>query len=218
MNMEYESNKFVPALRFHFLTGVYDRVVALTTRERFFKQCLLEQAPIGDKTKVLDVGCGTGTLAIMAKDLYPDAVISGLDGDPEMLRQANKKSSHAGTEIRFTVGMSTDIPHDSNEFDIVLSTLFFHHLTPQNKNRTLNEILRVLKPGGELHICDWGRPTNFLLRSTFLLVRCLDGFLVTRDNVAGRLPTMIKAAGFSEVQITRRISTMLGTLDLITAK
>jgi ubiquinone/menaquinone biosynthesis C-methylase UbiE len=99
----------------------------------------------------------------------------------------------------------------------VFSSLFFHHLDADSKTQTLQEVIRVLRPGGTLHVCDWGRPSNSALRLSFNFVRMLDGFAVTRDNAQGRLPQMMKEAGFADVAVISTLGTALGTLDFIVA-
>ena len=92
------------------------------------------------------------------------------------------------------------------------------NLTPENKNRTLAEIYRVLRPGGELHVSDWEKAQNLTMRLAFLMVQLLDGFETTAENVRGRLPELFRHAGFKEVQETSRSMTMFGTLSLYLAK
>ena len=75
----------------------------------------------------------------------------------------------------------------------------------------------TIPPGGELHVADWGRPENALMRTLFLAVQCLDGFENTRDNVAGRLVSLFEEAGFSGVRESQTFSTMLGTIALYRA-
>src|SRR5262249_11834213 len=103
------------------------------------------------------------------------------------------------------------------EFDKVMSSLFFHHLQRDAKQRTFAEISRVLKPGGELHVADWGRAANPLMRVAFFGIQLLDGFPNTSDNVAGRLPDFMRDAGFTEVAETQRFSTVFGTMSLYRA-
>lgn len=215
--MSKKNDTYIPALRYRWLTRFYDPVVAITSREKVFRRKLLDQALIEADSRVLDVGCGTGTLTTLIKTRQPKAMVSGLDGDPAIIKLATNKAARAGLEIRFDEGLSYDLPYPEDQFDIILSTLFFHHLTRDNKTRTLAEVLRVLKPGGKLHICDWGRPSNPLLRLTFLAVQCLDGFDTTRDHAKGRLVEFIQSVGFSDVTVTGRLTTLLGTLDFITA-
>ena len=215
--MSKKDDAYVPALRYRWLTRFYDPVVALTTREKVFKRKLLDRITPTNAKHVLDLACGTGTLARMIKHENPATTVHGLDGDPDILALARRKSRDAGQDIHFDEGMSFAMPYPDDAFDIVVSSLFFHHLSTVNKQRTLAEVQRVLKAGGGFFVCDWGKPANPLLRLAFYLVQMLDGFDVTRDNVQGRLPEFIATAGFDQVVVAERISTMLGTLDLIAA-
>lgn len=211
------TERYVPALGFRWLTPFYDGVVRVTTRERTFKQALLDQAGLSSGQNVLDLACGTGTLALWAKQRIPGLRLVGLDGDAEVLARARAKAQAAGLEIAFDEGLSTSLPYAEHRFDRVLSSLFFHHLDRENKSRTLAEAFRVLKPGGELHVADWGRAANPLMRAAYYAIQLLDGFENTADNVKGLLPELIRGAGFTGVVETRRFSTMWGTLSLYRA-
>jgi ubiquinone/menaquinone biosynthesis C-methylase UbiE len=167
--------------------------------------------------RVLDLGCGTGTLAIMVKRAQPEARVAGLDGDPEMLEQARAKSAAAGVEIEYEEGLSTALPFDDGSFERVLSTLFFHHLAGDDKRRTLSEVHRVLAPGGELHVADWGRPSDPLMSVLSWQVRLLDGIERTRENFEGRLPGLFADAGLSAATERDRLRTAIGTLALYSA-
>lgn len=210
--------RYIPALRFRALTAAYDPVVRVTTREAEFKKRLLMQAGLRAGDRVLDLGCGTGTLAIEAKQAQPDAEIVGLDGDSNVLERARRKAETAGVEIDFDQGLSTELPYADRSFDAVLSTLFFHHLTGAAKARTAAEIARVLRPGGQLHVADWGRPADPLMGVLFLGVRLLDGFETTNDNAAGALPAIIARAGLEKAEETDRLRTVLGTMALYRAE
>ena len=209
---------YVPALKYSWLTRFYDPVVALSTREKVFRAKLLAQAEIHPGDRILDLGCGTGTFAIMLKTRHPAARVTGLDGDPDILIQAQKKKLSAGVDITFDQSMSYSTPYSEGEFDTVFSSLFFHHLKSVDKLRTIREVYRVLEPGGFFHVCDWGRPSNWVSRVMFLCVQLLDGLEVTRDNIEGRLPSFIKEVGFEEVNQLGRVETVMGTLDFISAK
>jgi ubiquinone/menaquinone biosynthesis C-methylase UbiE len=210
-------DRYVPALGFRWLTPLYDSVVRLTTRERAFKQALLSQAGLSSGQEVLDLACGTGTLTIWAKQRSPGLRLVGLDGDADVLARARAKAQAAGLEIAFDEGLSTALPYPDNRFDRVLSSLFFHHLDRAGKQRTLSQVFRVLKPGAELHVADWGRAANPLMRALYLGIQLLDGFDNTGDNVNGLLPEFMRAAGFTGITETRRFSTMWGTLSLYRA-
>ncbi len=209
---------YIPALKYNWLTALYDPVIALTTRERTFKKQLITQADLTDDQTILDVGCGTGTLACWIKQRYPKARVFGLDGDQNILLIAERKARKANTEIMFDLGLSCELPYPDNIFDRVVSSLFFHHLTVTQKGKTLTEILRVLKPGGELHISDWGKPGNMLMRILFCLVQLLDGFETTNENVKGLLPSIVKDSGFKAVKEQSEIQTIFGTLSLFSAE
>lgn len=214
---EERSASFVPALAYRWLTPLYDPVVRLTTRERAFKSRLMEQVGVAPGMRVLDVGCGTGTLAIAAKRAVPGAEIVGLDGDPQVLARAAGKARRAHAEISFVEGLSFDLPYAEGSFDRVLSSLFFHHLTGADKRRTLAEIKRVLRPSGELHVADWGRPSGAVMRAASYVIVAFDGREQASDNLSGNLPTMIQEAGFASVRPGGTFSTAFGTLHLIAA-
>jgi ubiquinone/menaquinone biosynthesis C-methylase UbiE len=207
--------QFVPALRFAAFTRVYDPVVAVTSRETAFKRRLLEHARIKDGESVLDLACGTGTLAIEIKKDQPKAKVSGIDGDRSILIRARAKAKEAGVKIDFQRGLSNDLPYEGRSFDVVVSTLFFHHLTVEAKADTAEEIKRVLRLGGRVLIADWGRPQDPLMRMMFLNVQFLDGFRNTASNVAGKLPEFLRDAGLKRVSVVDRMRTPLGTIEIV---
>jgi ubiquinone/menaquinone biosynthesis C-methylase UbiE len=206
---------FVPALRFDALTRAYDPVVAVTSREGAFKRRLLEHARIKDGEAVLDIACGTGTLAIDIKKANPKAKVSALDGDRAILQRARGKAKDAGVKIEFQRGLSNELPYDGRSFDVVVTTLFFHHLTDEAKADTAEEIRRVLRLGGRVLIADWGRPQDPLMRMFFLPVQVLDGFRNTASNVAGKLPEFLRDAGLKRVSVVDRMRTPLGTIEIV---
>jgi ubiquinone/menaquinone biosynthesis C-methylase UbiE len=215
--MPSSRDTYVPALAFDRLTPLFDPVVRVTTREQTFKRRLLDQAAIAPGERVLDLGCGTGTLALMAKRRQPDAELVGLDGDPTILARARSKAGDAEIDVHFDQGLADDLPYPDGSFDKVLSTLLFHHLTRTAKENAAREAARVLRPGGELHVVDWGAPPDPLARVQYLVVQAFDGFEQTGDNVAGRLPEIFTAAGLSDVCERDRLRAMFGSLSLYSA-
>lgn len=209
---------YVPALGYDALTALYDPVVALTTRERAFKAALISQARIAAGDCVLDLACGTGTLAVWVKTKVPGAEVTGIDGDPKVLARARAKAEAARAAIRFDEGLAYELPYPDQAFDRVLSSLFFHHLSREDKLRTAREVFRVLRPGGELHVADWGKAANPLMRALFYAVQVLDGFPNTADNVLGRLPDVFRSAGFGDVAVKRELPTVFGTMTLYQAR
>jgi len=208
---------YIPPLRYHILTRFYDPIVRLTTRESVFKRALLAQVTAVRPRSVLDLGCGTGTLTIALAKSCTFASVTGLDADAQALAIAQDKARRSGALVRFERGFSSSMPFPDGYFDRVVSSLFFHHLTPGEKAATLSEVRRVLRPDGELHIADWGKPANAVMRVAFLAVQLLDGFATTGDSVQGRLPEMIAASGLTDVLQTTAINTPLGTMALYKA-
>ena len=208
-----KNDRYIPALGYDALTPYYDKVVGWTTREKIFKNALVEQAQVGMNQRVLDLACGTGTLTILLKKAAPAAEIWGVDGDPKILKLAREKARLGDFEIRFDEGMSFDLPYADASFDRVVSSLFFHHLTPESKRKTLLEVRRILKTGGTLHVADWGKPANLLMKFASTPVQWLDG-ATTKDSYAGRLPELMAEAGFADIIETADYSTVFGTLRL----
>jgi len=208
---------FVPALGLQWLTRFYDPLVRLTLREDAIKGQLIEQARIAPGMDVLDLGCGTGTLAIMLKRACPAARIAGLDVDPEVLRIARDKIAQAGVEVTLHQGSAADPTLPPGSFDRVLTTLMLHHLTTDEKRATLAGVLRLLRPGGELHVADFGRPQNALMWIISQGVRWLDGGDRTEVNLSGRLPEIVREAGFIAVEETGTTMTPFGSLAFLRA-
>ena len=211
------NNKYISALHFDWLTRFYDPIMKWTMREQTFKRQLIQQANIKAGHRVLDLGCGTATLSIMLKEVHPGAEVVGLDGDVKALSIAQRKIADAGLDIELKKGMSFDLNFPDQSFDRVVSSLLFHHLTTKRKLETLAEIKRILKRGGELHIADWGKSQNLLMRCTFLIVQFLDGFTTTSESVQGKLLDYMKQGGFENAGETKRFNTIFGTLSLYRA-
>jgi ubiquinone/menaquinone biosynthesis C-methylase UbiE len=209
---------YLPAVRFDFLTPVFDVFVRGTTRERTFKQRLLDQAQLEGGLEVLDLGSGSGTLAVWAKQREPGLRIHGLDGDPAIIRQAVRKAERAGVDIEFDEGLSYELPYEDASFDRVLSSLFFHHLVLSDKERTIAEVARVLRPGGELHVADWGEPRSLPEKIGAMAIRKFDGDAPTRDSLAGRLPELFEAGGLADARERDRIAAPLGVVSLYSAR
>lgn len=206
---------FIPALRFEILTPFYDQVVGLAARETVFKKALLAGAGIEAGHDVLDLGCGTGTLAILAKELVPRAEIVGLDADTKILEIARRKAGRKQVRVRFDEGRSDRLPYPDKAFDRVVSSLFVHHLTRAGKLAALGEVRRVLRRDGELHIADWGQPSNPLMGFLSHAVKLLDGHETTSDSFNGIVPRLLDDAGFLRVkEDSKAFDTLFGTIRI----
>lgn len=208
--MAKKINAYIPALNQTWLTPLYDPLLKWGMREENFKRYLVERTYLQPGWRVLDLGCGTGTLTIQLKQSQSTAEVFGLDGDPHILEIAREKSSAAGVDIQWKEGLAFDIPNPSNYFDRVVSSLMIHHLTPENKVSAFWEVYRVLKPGGEAHILDFGKPHGLVMSLVSTLIAHLEE---AGDNVNGRIPAMLQESGFSEIYIPRRFKTIFGELS-----
>ncbi len=151
----------------------YDLLVTFLTlgKEKSLRQEIIQKAAIPMGGAVLDVGCGTGTLALLAKaQAGTQGKVYGIDAAPEMIDVAQHKAAHQGFEMDFRVSVIEALPFPDNAFDVVLSSFMFHHLPPDLKQRGLVEIYRVLKPGGRLLIADMKRPTTWAQRMTTMML------------------------------------------------
>jgi ubiquinone/menaquinone biosynthesis C-methylase UbiE len=208
----------VPALTYDVLTPLYDWLIAITMREQAFKQRLVEQAHLVPGARVLDLGCGTGTLALMLAAAEPRALVVGLDADPRILGIARAKPVPAGATVTWALGSASAPPFAPASFDRITSTLMLHHLTLAEKEAALAAVRTLLRPGGELHVADFGRPHTTYTWLAAAVFRYFDGAERTEANLAGRLPALMTAAGFADVAETDHWTTAFGTLTFLRAR
>lgn len=207
---------FIPALGVDWLTPLYDTVARLIG-ERSLKRRLIAQARLAPGHAVLDVGSGTGTLLLLAHEAEPAARLTGVDVDPRIIAIARAKLAAARVPAEIVEGSATAPPLPPASFDRVLTTLVLHHLTTPEKAETFAAIRRLLKPGGELHVADWGKPQNLLMALAAWSFRWFDGDETTGANLRGELPAMMRAAGFVDVREVEHRMTPLGTLAYLHA-
>jgi ubiquinone/menaquinone biosynthesis C-methylase UbiE len=210
--------RYVAALGWRALNRLYDPALRLTMPERRLRDLLLRQANVRKGHTVLDIGSGTGTLLIMLAERVSRARLVGVDGDLGMLHLARAKADKAGATLAWTAGLAFSLPFCSMAVDRVLTTLVLHHLSTHNKHRALSEMFRVLRPGGEVHIADWGKPHTALMHVASVSLKVFETAGGTTANLQGRLPEFCAAAGFCGVTETGHISTMFGTITLLSAR
>jgi len=141
----------------HSWARYYDMVIGILSlgREKKFRQAALELASIEPGMNILDVGCGTGSLSVAAKqNLGLDGRVVGIDPSSNMVNLAHQKAEEVDVEVDFQVGVIESLEFDDNQFDLVLNSLMMHHLTDELKVTGLQEVHRVLKPNGTLLIIE----------------------------------------------------------------
>ncbi len=213
-----ENKSYTPALKYHWLTNIYDWLISTFMPEKKFKMVLISNAAIQNNYNVLDFGIGTATLSILAFNNNKQAAYQGIDIDSKILKIAKQKIDKDDLPIELIKYDGGVLPLANGSIDRVISSLVIHHLTDEQKVEAFKEFKRVLKSNGEVHIADWSKPTNVLMRLCFHLVQLLDGYKTTTANVKGRLPELLKSAGFGQVEITHNFNSVLGTVGVFKIK
>src|SRR5216683_4871144 len=144
--MEHAERSYLPAMGKRWLLPLYDPLLKLLGVDKS-KRRLIEQATIQNGFRVLDIGCGTGSLAVLIKRMHPEVEVIGVDPDPAALSVSKPKANRAGLSIEFDRGFADHMPYADASFDRVFSSFMFHHLAADEKSATLAEIRRVLKSG-----------------------------------------------------------------------
>jgi ubiquinone/menaquinone biosynthesis C-methylase UbiE len=208
--MNEAERSYVPALGKRWLLPLYDPLLWLVGADSA-KRPLIEQARIKSGHRVLDIGCGTGSMAILIQRKYPGAEVVGIDPDPAALSIAERKARRAGIAIKFDRGFADRMPYPDASFDRVFSSFMFHHLAANEKSATLAEIRRVLKTGGSLHVLDFTRAHG---TSSANAER---GRLVHRhgpmaERIEGRMTSLMSEAGLADAAEVKRGRIIFGPI------
>jgi ubiquinone/menaquinone biosynthesis C-methylase UbiE len=152
--MHATGKTYLPAAGKDWLLPFYDPFTKVLGVEASHRK-LINQASISPGHRVLEMGCGTGNLAILVKRLNPACQVLGIDPDPKALARAHRKAQRREATIQFDQGFAEELPYPDASFDRVLSAFMLHHVRPDAKLLSLREAFRVLKPGGSLHLADF---------------------------------------------------------------
>ncbi len=195
--MDYKPQyKYIPPFELHALTRFYDFILILGGFGKKFREKIVNSVEIKDSNKVLDVGCATGVFLQLLKRKYPKACVVGIDPDKQSLgiaRRRLNKFSH----VELIEGFGEALPFEKESFDIVFSTLVFHHMSTDIKQKCITEIYRILKKGGKLVIVDFGSTKHLWF---YKYVTFWEPFEHVKGNLQGLIPEFMKQAGFKNIQ------------------
>lgn len=199
--------RYLPGMGRDWLLPLYDPFTRLIGIESAHRK-LAEEAELESADRVLEIGCGTANLALMIKRMRPQLEVVGLDPDPKALARAGRKAQQAGHALKLDRGFADELPYGDGCFDRVLSSLMFHHLDADLRAASLGEVLRVLRPGGSLHLMDFGGDSHHLHG----LARLARRSRTLKDNWDERIPTLMREAGFAEAAETGQLTKHVGRL------
>lgn len=209
---------FTPAAGRFAPTFVYDPLIALT-RERLWRTIVVAHLGIRPGDVIVDVGCGTGSLAILIGRIQPQAHIIGIDPDPPVLDIAARKAGAAGVAVDWRTAMGDNLGAvvDPESVDGVVSSLVLHQCPLPAKRAIIAAMFAVLRPGGRLILADYGWQRTWLMRNAFRIVQLADGTADTQPNADGILPDLLSDAGFGDVREADVVSTISGSISIYVA-
>jgi ubiquinone/menaquinone biosynthesis C-methylase UbiE len=199
--------EFVPAAGRDVFLPLYDPLVSLMGFDRA-RQELIAAAKIEPDHHILDIGCGTGTFVVLLKRQYPQVRVVGLDPDPKALRRARSKIRRAAVSVQLDEGFSDELPYETAVFDRVFSSFMFHHLEGPEREKTMREALRILKPGGSFHLFDFvadHAPRGFL-------ERLIHSHAHLEDNSNEQILAELNRAGFTNPTRVKQDTMFFGLL------
>lgn len=201
------SRSYVPAAGHDWLLPLYDPLLSLLGGDTA-RKALLDQATIRSTHRILDIGCGTGTLTVLVKRLHPDVEVVGLDPDPKALARGRRKAERDGVSVQFDQGYSDELPYAASSFDRVFSSFMLHHLPVQAKERTLQGVRRVLAPDGFLHVLDFAMPAS----RPHWLTRLFHSSEHLKGGAEDRLVVLLREAGFDDPKVVARRPMLFASL------
>lgn len=193
-----DERPFLPGMRRNWLLPLYDPLTHFLGVRRIHRR-LLDQAGVRPGQRVLEIGCGTGNLLLMAKQTQSAATVVGLDPDLTALARAHRKARRRGLAVQLDRGYADELPYADNSVDVVLSSFMLHHVPTDRREPAMREARRVLSPGGALHLVDLGAAAA---PADGWIARRAHRHELTQENFGGGIPDLLRRAGFIDVSET----------------
>lgn len=207
---------YVPVLRYRWLTPLYDFAIALLTREGVWRQSVLKALDPQSGERILDIGCGTGSLLSLVHQHQPDAQLFGIDPDPDIIAHAKGKLDAQGDiELINDMGDALGQYFESESLDAVVVTLVLHQVSVVGKEAIIKAAFEALKPGGRLIIGDYAVQPNWFMKQCFKIIQMLDGYELTQPNADGILTELAISSGFLEIDVKDVIKTPTGAISVM---
>ena len=206
--MVESSRTFLPAAGHDLLLPLYDPFVKLFGGDAA-RKALFDQAALRPSYRVLEIGCGTGTLTMQIKQHHPEVEVVGLDPDPKALARARRKAGRTAVPVQFDQGFADELPYPEASFDRVFSSFMFHHLPADERGKMLLAVRRVLKAGGEFHMLDFEGPDD---GAQGFLAHLLHSSDHLKENSESRVLSLMRQAGFIDVKKVGRRRMLFGSV------
>ena len=207
-----DSKTYIPAAGHHSLLPCYDTLTRLMGVDRA-RARLLDQADIKPSYRVLDIGCGTGSLAVLVKRRLPSVEMFGLDPDAQALARARRKAEQAKVAVQFDQGFAGALPYPDESFDRVLASMMFHHLPGAEKTAMLREARRVLRPGGRVEMLDFAGPEA----TDGPITRLLHSHQLLKENTERHVVSFFTNAGYADVRRVARGQILIWSVSFFQA-
>jgi ubiquinone/menaquinone biosynthesis C-methylase UbiE len=190
-----DERPFLPGMSRAWLLPLYDPLTQLLGVRRVHRR-LLDQAGVHPGQQVLEIGCGTGNLLLLAKQTQPAATVVGVDPDLAALACASRKARRRGLAVQLDRGYADELPYADSSVDVVLSSFMLHHVPADRREPAAQEARRVLRPGGALHLVDID---GAAAPAGGWIARRAHRHGLAPEHAGGGIPDLLRRAGFLDV-------------------